>query len=348
MRIPKMTSHSTGQWRVRIEGKTLYLGAVKHEAEKRYRELIAHLLPFGGANFQAMHNSSVTIGELWDSFIKDQEAIVSPRWWAKKRDQLKQVEEPLITLYKGLPVQVFGPRCFQEVRKRMAATQIRSKRSRGYVNGLANKLKQVFRWGVGWELVDPTIATRLDAVPSLRPRELGLEDNEQVESVEWPLVEQTLEYLSERNGDVIRLLWMTAARPDELLRMKPGDIVDNVYRVRHHKTERWNKRRVIPFGPQAMAIIERYLKVTASIENPTCKLFHWLENSHALYTAVRRACERAKLPYWFPYQLRHAALSRISLEHGKEIAQLIAGHSSAQMTDRYDHSGLAKAKLLAI
>jgi integrase len=346
MHIPKMRAHSSGQWRVTIDRKTHYLGAVKHEAEKRYRALVGeHLLPAG--NYPEMPNSSVTVGELWRAFVKDQEATVSPRWWSKKKVQLAQAEEPLLALYEGLPVQAFGPRCFHEVRKRMATTKKRAKRSRGYVNELANKMQQAFRWGVGQEMVDPATVARLDAVPSLKPRELGLEDNERVEGVEWSLVEKTLEYLSERNADVIRLLWETAARPDELLRMQAGDIVDNVYRVRHHKTERWNKRRVIPLGPKAMAILEKYLKFRPSIENPTCKLFDWLEDSHTLYTAVRRACERGKLQHWFPYQLRHAALSRISLEHGKEIAQLIAGHSSAQMTDRYDHSGLAKAKMVA-
>jgi integrase len=54
-----------------------------------------------------------------------------------------------------------------------------------------------------------------------------------------------------------------------------------------------------------------------------------------------------KIPHWFPYQLRHSAITNISLERGKDMAQALAGHTSSKMTDNYDHSQLKKRERLA-
>ncbi|MCB9869703.1 MAG: site-specific integrase [Planctomycetes bacterium] len=41
------------------------------------------------------------------------------------------------------------------------------------------------------------------------------------------------------------------------------------------------------------------------------------------------------LPVWTPYQLRHAALTRIRLAQGLEVAKAVGGHASALMTEGY-------------
>ncbi|MCB9869353.1 MAG: site-specific integrase [Planctomycetes bacterium] len=43
----------------------------------------------------------------------------------------------------------------------------------------------------------------------------------------------------------------------------------------------------------------------------------------------------ALLPVWTPYQLRHAALTRIRLAQGLEVAKAVGGHASALMTEAY-------------
>jgi hypothetical protein len=44
-----------------------------------------------------------------------------------------------------------------------------------------------------------------------------------------------------------------------------------------------------------------------------------------------------------PYQIRHTALTGVSLIHGRDIARAVAGHTTETMTARYDHSNLEKA-----
>jgi integrase len=63
--------------------------------------------------------------------------------------------------------------------------------------------------------------------------------------------------------------------------------------------------------------------------------------------ANRQLPDGEKIPHWFPYQLRHSAITNISLERGKDMAQALAGHTSSKMTDNYDHSQLKKRERLA-
>lgn len=77
-------------------------------------------------------------------------------------------------------------------------------------------------------------------------------------------------------------------------------------------------------------------------------------------TALRKAVDRAiaalnrdrvergkrKLPRWHPYQLRHAAASRLRKEHGLEMVRCLLGHSSAEMSEVYAEVDLEKARQL--
>jgi len=69
--------------------------------------------------------------------------------------------------------------------------------------------------------------------------------------------------------------------------------------------------------------------------------------NHAIAKVNRLLPENEKCPHWFPYLLRHTAITITSLENGKDAAQALAGHTSSKMTDNYDHSQLRKREALA-
>lgn len=339
MRIPQIRPHSSGNYRVTINGNTHYLGKDKSLAKKKYRELMAEEWAGGSPIIPLL--SSVTVQELLKQFRESQQQICSPRWWDKKDQQLLQMEQPVLELYSELPVLSFNPRCFHAIRSKYAEKKKGAKkRCRGYVNELSRKLKQAFRWGAERDLVPTEVLKKLELIPELRPRELGLHDNKEVEDVKWEQVEATLPFLSNRNADIILLLWETAMRPDELLMLKVGEVQSQLHFLKNHKTERFNKRRVIPFSHKAWEILKRRQEGKKSGE----RIFDWLGDSHALYQAVQRACVAGKIEPWFPYQIRHAAVTRIAIEHGKDVASAIAGHSSALTTDRYDHGAMERVK----
>jgi len=68
---------------------------------------------------------------------------------------------------------------------------------------------------------------------------------------------------------------------------------------------------------------------------------------YGIAKANRLLPENEKIPNFFPYQLRHAAITVTSFEHGVDAAQALAGHRSPAMTENYDHSQLRKRERLA-
>ena len=55
----------------------------------------------------------------------------------------------------------------------------------------------------------------------------------------------------------------------------------------------------------------------------------------ALYTAVRRACQRADVERFTPYDLRRTAATRVRATLSKDDARLLLGHVSADTTNIY-------------
>jgi len=51
--------------------------------------------------------------------------------------------------------------------------------------------------------------------------------------------------------------------------------------------------------------------------------------------AIRRACQRAGFPIWFPLQLRHSRGTEIRKRYGLEASQAVLGHSELGVTQVY-------------
>jgi len=64
--------------------------------------------------------------------------------------------------------------------------------------------------------------------------------------------------------------------------------------------------------------------------------------------AIERACQRAGVPHWFPYGLRHTGVTNVGLEHGIEAAQHVAGHKDLRTTLNYFHGEDVVAKNVAL
>lgn len=346
LRIPKLAIHSSRQWHVRIAGKSHYLGKDLEVAERKYRDLIiehygpaSHYIPGHGSQ----RTGAVTVETLITRYVKHRLATCDQRYQKKTEENYRPVSTPLIEVYGTLPAEEFGPKAFKSVRAIMAGVD---GRSTGYVNKLCTRLKAAWKWGVSEELVSESAYRRLCTVPGLEPGELGLSDGREVVPVPDKLYQATLPYLSETCADFLKLLWICGARPGELVDLTPAELVKDgefyVYRPKRHKTRKKNKLRAIVFGEESQAILKKYWPG----KNDE-RFFGCYGDSGVIRKAVYRACDRAGLKRWHPYQLRHAAVTRISLEHGKEVAQAVAGHAKPLMTDNYDHGAVERAKRAA-
>jgi integrase len=66
--------------------------------------------------------------------------------------------------------------------------------------------------------------------------------------------------------------------------------------------------------------------------------------AHSYSKAINRACKRAGVSPWTPLQLRHTAATNIRRHYGLEAAQVILGHSRADVTQIYAERDMAKAE----
>lgn len=342
MRIATLRLHTSGQWMVKLGGKCHYLGTDKAAATLQYRDLIVEF--YGPSKvLPALDPDGITVAELMSRFVEAVLAECSPRWRENKRCVYKQVNRHLVEHYGSLPAEDFGPKAYKAVRVLMASEK---GRSYTYINMLCTRLKAAWRWGVSEELVSESSYRRLLTVPDLEPGSLGLADGKEVLPVKKALYESTLPYLTDACADFLRLLWITGARPKELIDLTPAELEKDdrhwVYRPKHHKTRKKNKLRAIVFGAESEAILKKYWP--RKVQE---RFFAFYSDAAVIRNAVYRACARARLPRWHPYQLRHAAVTRIALEHGKEVAAAVAGHANVLTTERYDHGAVERAKRAA-
>jgi integrase len=152
-----------------------------------------------------------------------------------------------------------------------------------------------------------------------------------------------------------------------------------LYTPHQHKTAHRGKRRAIAIGPQAQAAIRDYFtpRIDDYLFSPARMMRefrdsqrqarktpvqpaqqvrtkpkpkkkpgeHYTARSYA--EAVSRACEKAGVEHWHPNQLRHGFATRVRKEHGLEAAQVLLGHSKADVTQVYAERNEALAASVA-
>jgi integrase len=203
--------------------------------------------------------------------------------------------------------------------------------------------------------------------------------------VEDSIVDATLPVLPDIVADMVRLQRLTGARPAEVCMLRPCDVDRSgeiwLYRPESHKTEHHGKSRVILIGPKGQGILLRYLAREASAfcfrpidsekkrraaahearttplscgnrpgSNRTRKPKRSAGDSYSTASyrrAIHRASDMAKVKRWAPNRLRHTAATEVRREFGLEAAQVILGHSQANVTQVYAERDLAKGLAVA-
>ncbi len=157
--------------------------------------------------------------------------------------------------------------------------------------------------------------------------------------------------------------------------MRPIDIdtTGDVWasRLRDHKMAYKQKERVLYFGPKAQEILREFIagrKLTAYLFSPreaeaerhenakghrrddqepnprkTTRILGDFYTTDSYRKAIVRACIKAGVPTWTPHRLRHNAATRFRKEYGLEVAQVILGHATADITQVYAERDAAKA-----
>ncbi len=368
-RLPKYSLHkASGQARVRYADKVTYLGKYgSQESHEAYAEFIATLpKPGGTARLTAPAPGVIPlVGEIVNRYQEH-----ADRYYARdgvptsEPTVIRSALRPLIERFRALPVTKLGPKKLKEVREDM----IELGWTRYTINRAVSVTKRCFTWAASEELVPAEVAVALTTVKGLQRNRSAAREKPPIGPVADEHVDAVLPHVSELVGDVLRVMRLTGMRPGEVVTMIAAEIDRSdpscwIYRPGHHKTEHHDKARAIFIGPKAQEIIlPRILKA-----GDRRTLFPITRNS--LRQAVHRGCRRAfpcptlsaipddeftdsqrtELAAWIkahefsPNQLRHSVATEVRAKFGLEAAQVLLGHTHANITQTYAERDSAKA-----
>lgn len=247
--------------------------------------------------------------------------------------------------------------------------------SRNYINSVITRIRNVFKWGVENELVDVLVFQRLKTVAALKKGRCDARESEPSRGVEQQYVDPVLQHVSPTIATMMRLQQITGMRPGEICRLRATciDMSRDVwfYTPEKHKTEHHGKSRVIALGPRAQLLIRPFLTTTGYLFSPRAvheervaklrknrktKVQPSQQNRRVRnrqrapgerYTpdsyrgAIRRACKRAGVPFWRPYDLRHNHATEVREAFGEEATSVRLGHSRISTTAIYGERNIA-------
>jgi integrase len=172
---------------------------------------------------------------------------------------MKAAIRPLRVLYGDMPARLFGPQKLKQVREMM----IQAGLCRSFVNHSINRVRRVFRWAAGEELVPVATYEGLRTLSGLRRGRTSARESKPVVPVDDATVDATLPYLSPHVRAMIEIMARTGMRPGEVCGLTLNQIERGssmwVYRPHRHKTAHRGKGRSIPLGPATRDVLSAFL-----------------------------------------------------------------------------------------
>ena len=320
-----------------------------------------------------MADSPIVIRHLTTAFVGHAERVYANS--KAELSRIRQICEEIETQDGNTLVEDYGPKKLKEQRERW----VRSGKCRRYCNRLTCLVVSIFEWGVSEEMIEESTWNRLTTVKPLREGQTEAPESVVRKPACLNVVRATVKELSPTLKAMVRIHVCTGMRPSELCSMRPCDIDRSgevwLYRPATHKNKSKGHDRVIPILGDAREAIENYLnrpsqaycfsasesvawwqakkrserksKVQPSqesraVESPRVKPGEkYTQDSYR--RAIARACKRAKVDSWYPYQLRHLNLTEVRDALSAEHAQAIGGHSRIDMTNTYAKAKIGKA-----
>ncbi|MDB5331106.1 MAG: site-specific tyrosine recombinase XerD [Phycisphaerales bacterium] len=220
--LPAYRLHKqSGQAIVTLSGKDFTLGRYgTAESRQKYQRLTAEWQANG--RHIPVPQDDLTVLELVNRFWKHAQTHY------RKPDgtptsELKNYRyalRPLKRLYGDTRVSGFTPRCLKTV----VAEMVTMGWARTRINRELNRLRHVFMWGVGEDLVHPSIHHGLTAVEGLKMGRCEAHETGPVKPVAGEVVAATLPHLTPTVRAMVELQRRTAMRPGEACGMRGCDI----------------------------------------------------------------------------------------------------------------------------
>jgi site-specific recombinase XerD len=155
------------------------------------------------------------------------------------------------------------------------------------------------------------------------------------------------ELIDRRDEAIVRLMAETGMRAGEVIGMKTSDMDLQGGRAAIRRGK-GGKGRVVPFGPQTAAAIDRYMRARRTHRLNTAEAL-WLGGGgqtfsyHGLNLALKRRARAAGIRGFHLHLMRHTAATRWLRAGGSEGGLMaVAGWSTRSMVDRYTGASAAE------
>lgn len=321
----------------------------------------------------AVAHSDITVAEVLVAYLSH-----AARYYAdatgkptKELGNMKAALKPVRELCADMPAAEFGPRALAAVRHRM----IDLGWCRSLVNHQTDRVRRVMKWAASEELIPGTTYQALRTLTGLRRGRTEARESDPVKPVADDVVKATLSRLPHHVRVMVELMMYTGMRPSEVCAMTLAQIDRRdgdtwTYRPAKYKTAHHGKERVIPFGPNARAVLAAFLAGQTLVPDEPIfsprrareeRFAQLRENRKSKvqpsqvsrkkaspkrlpalqYTpnvvahAVATAAAKAKVVHWHPYQLRHSYATKVRKLHGLEAAGAALGHTRMSATEVY-------------
>jgi len=257
---PKLRHHKvSGQGYVVLNDRAHYLGKYGlPETEQKYHQVIAEWIA-SGRQVQA-EPGYITVAEICAAFwTHAMTYYVKDGKLTSEIDCYRSAMRPLNELYGSTRANEFGPKALKVVRQKM----IDLGWCRNTINKHIGRIKTIFRWAGENEIIPGTLHHSLQTVAGLRSGRSGAKDYEPVKPAKPELIEAIEPHVSRQIWAVIQMQLLTAARPTEILQMRPCNIDQSgkiwIYECGEHKTAHHGFKRTIYIGPRAQQVLRPFL-----------------------------------------------------------------------------------------
>lgn len=329
MKTTKLKLHkATGRYCVRIDGREVYLGKDKAEAEKQYFALMAGITK--PEQEQILH-----VSEIIERYLNYQ------AMYGKASDRLTCAMRHLNqSLGHYVPGQIKMENLMR-LRETMLEPNKRGQRHcRTEINRLMRECARCFQWAAAHELATAEVHGKFSVLEPLKAGRCDAPEQKAVSVVELDAVRSVQGKVRVPVKAMIELQLLTGARPGEIVNLKVDMIERTVdpwkCELTEHKTAHRGHKRVLFFGEQAQAVLKPfilaagktgYLFTTGADCNPY--------DVAAYRKAITRGCMTAKVQHWHPHQLRHTAATELRKQYGVEVARAVLGHAHLAATEIY-------------
>ena len=350
--------------------------------EKQPMKVLSYKNPYEAVERIVNPTSVCTVGGLMKRYRQWAEQTLRPTREGMKNPDLIKVQRAIAFLetYSDWPTGDFGPDELRKVQRALVKCEYMAGKTKKHytrrgVNDTVNVIRSAWRWGLGRGLVRIENVEILKEVRPLKSGQENVHENQKRGRVTEVEFSKVLRAANPVVGDMLRLIWHTAMRPYEVCNMRPYDILTDdpecwLYipgrdksPVGDHKTSRFDRVKVIPLTRPAQEILSRRINDSDSkeyifkpeeairmLKHPMVKPRDRYDHN-TLCRACKRACERAEVPVFVPYDLRRTKATGTRSILGKEAAKVLLGHTKTDTTDIYlleeVQEAMKVAKLLA-